>query len=472
MPPTTKYTNLLFALLPQGPAWPRDEDTELFAFVDALGVELSRIEAKAAELIEEADPRTTDELLDDWERITGLPGDNPNPPTTDDDRRAALAEHLLGLGPPSKPNIEARIDAIGPTGWYSWKDWETFDPFVAGSPAGDSLTQSEWQYTRRLHLESYDYGGPIDLAVEWLLTRIFPAHGVLLIQWIAKDWIASGAVNNYAIDTNLRGTWVAVGVYGSGFNGNRYDLLDGAATIAIPITDTLRATCYDTFNFRWWVFGDGPGATAPAMRFSDDEGLTFPGSVTAFSYVGDLYCCAHNSNGTIVAAGTSGGIQVITANGASITKPTPAGSYSGIFYGAGFAGGLFVLVGTGGEIQTANEFSMSVWTQRAPGGYSGSLRDVHFGNGLWVAVGDSGEIQTSPDGLTWTRRTTTLFTSTAYSVTYAAHHWYTYNASKLWRTKDPTDPNSWEDITTTALARAMVWDGRYLATTRSGLQIS
>jgi hypothetical protein len=321
-------------------------------------------------------------------------------------------------------------------------------------------------------LESYDYGGPYDLAVEWLLTRIFPAHGVLKLQWIARDWTSFGSVTNHAIDTNGRGTWVAVGVYSGSFNGTRWDLKDGGVNITMPITSTLRACCYDNFNSRWWVFGDGPGITPPTMRFSDDEGLTFSGAVTAASYLGDLYSCAHNGAGTIVAAGTSAGIQVLTNNGSTITKPTAAGAYSGIFYGAGFNGGLFVLVGTGGEIQTAQDTAMSVWTARSPGGYAGSLRDVHFANGLWVAVGDNGEFQTSADGLTWTRRTTTLFTGTAYSITYAAEHWYTYNGSSLWRTADPTDPDAWESITAVALARAMVWDGRYLATTAFGLIIS
>ena len=44
------------------------------------------------------------------------------------------------------------------------------------------------------------------------------------------------------------------------------------------------------------------------------------------------------------------------------------------------------------------------WTQRTSG-TSNRLRGVTYGNGLFVAVGYGGTILTSPDGVSWTART-------------------------------------------------------------------
>ncbi len=58
------------------------------------------------------------------------------------------------------------------------------------------------------------------------------------------------------------------------------------------------------------------------------------------------------------------------------------------------------------------------WLLRSSGVENG-LWGVAYGNNTWVAVGDPGVIITSPDGLTWTRRTTPFSARWHVSVTYA-----------------------------------------------------
>lgn len=70
---SSDYLAQLQALLPQGPAWPRDAEAELTKLLHAWADELARVDGRAADLVEEADPRTTAELLADWERVAGLP---------------------------------------------------------------------------------------------------------------------------------------------------------------------------------------------------------------------------------------------------------------------------------------------------------------------------------------------------------------------------------------------------------------
>lgn len=94
------YLQQLQALLPQGPAWPREE-SPVSRLLNGLAQELARVDGRVVTLLEEADPRTTAELFADWERTTGLPdecaiafgGDQ-----TTAQRRAALLGRLTNLG--------------------------------------------------------------------------------------------------------------------------------------------------------------------------------------------------------------------------------------------------------------------------------------------------------------------------------------------------------------------------------------
>lgn len=95
------YLRQLQALLPHGAAWPRDDDATITRLLQALADELARVDGRAQQLVEEADPRTTAELFFDWERVAGLPdacaqafgGDQ-----TMAQRRAALVGRLTTLG--------------------------------------------------------------------------------------------------------------------------------------------------------------------------------------------------------------------------------------------------------------------------------------------------------------------------------------------------------------------------------------
>ena len=81
--------------------------------------------------------------------------------------------------------------------------------------------------------------------------------------------------------------------------------------------------------------------------------------------------------------------------------------------------GLFVTVGQAGIILTSPDGT--TWTQRTsppgPFGARAHLFDVTYGNGLFVTVGDSGTIFTSSDGTTWAKRNSGT-SNDLYGVTY------------------------------------------------------
>lgn len=110
------YLLQLQALLPPGPAWPRD-DSPLTRLLTGLAQELARVDGRANGLIEEADPRTATELLPDWERVLGLPDDcNKYAVLTVAQRRLLAAQRLTELGGQSAAYFIAMAATLGEPG--------------------------------------------------------------------------------------------------------------------------------------------------------------------------------------------------------------------------------------------------------------------------------------------------------------------------------------------------------------------
>ena len=112
----TDYLHQFQALLPHGPAWPQDDTAAPMRLLAALATELARVDGRAMQLVEEADPRTVAELFADWERVTGLPdacavafgGDQSM-----SQRRAALVGRLTTMGGQSSAYYVGLAAALG-----------------------------------------------------------------------------------------------------------------------------------------------------------------------------------------------------------------------------------------------------------------------------------------------------------------------------------------------------------------------
>ncbi len=93
------YGLALRQLLPRGVVWTDDPTSKLGLALLAWADELARVHNRLLDLVEEADPRTTSELVGDWERVLGLPDPcDPTPPTSTSDRRAAIVARLVETG--------------------------------------------------------------------------------------------------------------------------------------------------------------------------------------------------------------------------------------------------------------------------------------------------------------------------------------------------------------------------------------
>src|SRR5882724_4274104 len=104
-------------LLPQGIAWPTSSTGVLSKVIKGLVQIFGYADDRAADLLElETDPRKTTELLEEWERVFGLP-DNCIPIPLEDEvtRRFNLVSKLTMLGAQSRAFFIQRGTDIGET---------------------------------------------------------------------------------------------------------------------------------------------------------------------------------------------------------------------------------------------------------------------------------------------------------------------------------------------------------------------
>lgn len=142
------YQEQLAALLPPGQAFPREAGGSLADLLAGMAEEWARVDARAEQLIIDANPLASAELLPDWERVTALP-DNCAGVLADtlQGRRAALLTKLASTGVQSAAYFVEVAAALG----YA-VTIEEFRPFRAGlSVAGDALTNGDWVFTWRVN---------------------------------------------------------------------------------------------------------------------------------------------------------------------------------------------------------------------------------------------------------------------------------------------------------------------------------
>lgn len=188
------YLSQLQALLPQGPAWPREPAALLTRLLDAFADEFARLDARADQLIDEADPRTTYELLADWERVTGLPGTCALLAGIDftvEQRRAALVTKLTERGGQSRAYFIAMAARLGFTVTITeFSEW-TFDsdddtPFYgwewnfAWQVNAPLNTVGEWTFDSDDDTPFAWWGNEL---LECALTEDKPAHTVALFAY-------------------------------------------------------------------------------------------------------------------------------------------------------------------------------------------------------------------------------------------------------------------------------------------------
>lgn len=190
---TDDYLQQLQSHLPLGPAWPRDIDSLTTKILESFAEEYARIDARIEDLVDEADPRTTSELLPDWERVLGLPDPCVPAGQTFQQRRAAVVAKLTNTGGQSRDYFIALAAYLG----FEITITE-FTPFRVGSSAvGDPLCGSDWWYAWRVNapattsiffrVGSSTVGEPLQSfgneLLECVFNRLKPAHTTIIFAY-------------------------------------------------------------------------------------------------------------------------------------------------------------------------------------------------------------------------------------------------------------------------------------------------
>ncbi len=188
------YLRQLQALLPQGQAWPRDQEAVLTKLLAALAEELARVDRRGEDLLDEADPRTTSDLLTDWERVAGLPDTCLTAGQTVEQRRAALVSKLTSLGGQSRQYF---IDMAATLG-YPGATIDEFGLLTCNDDCNGALASQADRFVWRINLPSS--GGAIvatcnstcndalqawgDEVIECRINHFKPAHTTVLFAYV------------------------------------------------------------------------------------------------------------------------------------------------------------------------------------------------------------------------------------------------------------------------------------------------
>lgn len=267
------YTDVLRKLLPPGPAWVFEPGSDGYALLQALGYHFCRVAERAQDLLREIDPRTCYELLDDYEEAYDLPGDNPTPPTTIADRRAALHAKMLGTGDPSPATFESMADGLGYDAVVIRMPWA---PFTCESECNWSLyvEGAGWPWVWLMLTAT----GSVDVTLRWLVGTIAPAHGKFLLgiqplilgetfdDWTADDpdgWTVAESSGHYEVaETGRR-----EGKGGTG-TGSCNIWSDGSGTASLK--QALAAS--QTIGQRYGLVFDVTHYGSGTLKVGDDSG--------------------------------------------------------------------------------------------------------------------------------------------------------------------------------------------------------
>lgn len=178
------------ALAPPGLVHQAPRGTVRRQVLEGLFLALARSDARRATLHDEADPRTTTELLAGWERVWGLPGPCATLATSLILRRYALTGKVVAVGGQSLPYLLELAAALG----YE-VELEEHLPFQAGTgEAGARVYGLPWTHVVTVHAPeasptffSAGASGAGDPLVDWTneplechLDGVKPAHARFL----------------------------------------------------------------------------------------------------------------------------------------------------------------------------------------------------------------------------------------------------------------------------------------------------
>lgn len=175
------YARQLKQLLPRGSLFALESDSNLSKLLLGIADELARIDGRAEDLVNEWDPRTCDDTIEDWERVLGV---TPASGVSLAARRLLVSTMITAQGGSTKAYFAAVAAALGfsvtvvRTAVHTW-----------------TMTVDLSESTTEFALESTDFragiaraGDPLSSwripALEDVINRLKPAHTLALFVYV------------------------------------------------------------------------------------------------------------------------------------------------------------------------------------------------------------------------------------------------------------------------------------------------
>jgi uncharacterized protein YmfQ (DUF2313 family) len=196
------HAQMLRQLLPRGAAWDFAPDGTFARLLEALAAEFARIDVRAIELLDEADPRTALETLIDWERVAGLPDACTGQPDNVRERQIALVQKLTSIAGQTPADFIELAALIG-----FEIDIEEHRPLRTGFRVGDACKDAAWAFAWSVIVQPFDGAGRPVLAIahfkvgdpvgtrvrgfgsldlECVIRRAAPAHTKIIFAYVIE----------------------------------------------------------------------------------------------------------------------------------------------------------------------------------------------------------------------------------------------------------------------------------------------
>lgn len=167
------YRDSMIKLSPTGKCWPTEEGTTWYTLLDALAQELARVDANGVLLLNESFPDTTSILLENWERILGLPDECSDTSATESERRNVLLGKIRARGGQSANYFGEVIEAMGLDN--AVQDCTPF--YCDEGEAGEHIFDTTWTHKFVITIQNGS-DVPDETSFECRLNQLKPAHTV------------------------------------------------------------------------------------------------------------------------------------------------------------------------------------------------------------------------------------------------------------------------------------------------------
>lgn len=164
--------------------------------LDGIGDTLDSLDGRATFLIQELDPRTTSEMLTDWERMLGLPDECAGQPDTLEERRDAVVQKLTGIGSSTPAGLIAMALALGYG--ITIEEHDPLESRCGIATMTDIIGGGQWGHTFTVHAPTTSFttiakcgaaqmGDPLrdwgNDILECAILRAKPAHTMVIFAY-------------------------------------------------------------------------------------------------------------------------------------------------------------------------------------------------------------------------------------------------------------------------------------------------